>query len=480
AAPLSFLARPPDGVVEAPDDLSPKGDIILAAGATRALEISWTPRHAGTYRLEARLDPAGAVPEADRANDAASLSSAVAPLPFPDLRVGLALDDAAPAVGAPVGYHLRVENRGAAAARGVEVALAAGVESLLEGETSLPVGDLAPGASWTRNASWTPQVPGIVRLTASAYARGGAPEPVATLDDNAATLSTLVREEAAHVQPLPPDDARSALFRLTNLGNAPETYALQPEAPDGWALSTEANGTAAGSVDLPAGGWVVLRVRALPPDSALAGSVPVGLSAVDAEGKVHAAQGSIDVPRRPALDVSLLPSDGSTLPVLLDNRGNAPETVHLRTEGFPASWSLRAATLLSQPGERRVAQVPLDLGGDDAPRAIPVSVTWTSEDLAGRAQGAVRLAPRHDLRLDLQGNLTAGAESQVTLLVRNAGNVPEEGVLSWDLPPGSSAAPAARSYRVAPGATAALGYSLLAPAGAQTLPLVARAEGTTD
>lgn len=486
SAELRVIAHPPDGVEEAPEtlaDLQGKTapSATLAPGARRTVTLLWTPRHAGEHRLVASLDPTNALREADRGDHTLERTIRVAALPFPDLRVRLALATDEAYLGRPTEVTLNVTNRGPAAARDVGVALRAGVVGLLPEGSPTTLGDLAPGQTRLLRAAWTPEIPGNVTLLATAFARSGLSEPVETLDDNARTLAILVREPSAQLSPLPGPGE----FLLTNGGNADETYLLRASVPADWSYSIRIGEETATRVDLAANATASIRLDAIPPVDVLAGSYGLVLEAVSSRtGELRRAPTTHVVPAKPGLRAVMLPvaldPREPAIEVLLENSGNARENVTFKPIELPPGWRLDGARATVGPREQTKVRILLDLGAHDAPATHPVILRWDGGQQTGWLAGDARVEAAHDLDITVRAEAVAGRDANLTLTLRNLGNVLEQGILRVGVPDGFATDLTERGVRLAPGETIELAGSLAAPTDGTGRALIeARFEGDT-
>ncbi|MEV4950125.1 CARDB domain-containing protein [Streptomyces sp. NPDC053755] len=185
----------------------------LAAGASATVPVAVGKRPMGSYTVSAVVDPTDTVAEQDDTNNSrtASTKLVVGQSPGPDLRVtGITTNPAAPAVGAPVGFSVTVQNRGTAG-------VAAGtVTRLVAGATTLngTAGAIAAGASVTVpiSGTWT-ATNGGVTLTATADATG----TVAETDENNNTFSRSVVVGRGAAVPYTEYEAEDARYQGTLL-----------------------------------------------------------------------------------------------------------------------------------------------------------------------------------------------------------------------------------------------------------------------
>lgn len=495
-AALEVQVEPPRGFAEAPERLRSAGPggptlVTLPPGAVRTVLMSWTPRHAGEHVLAAALDPDRAVLEAAREDNLLERRATVPPLPFPDLHVTLALGEAEALAGATGEVRVAVRNAGPVPARGVEVEVRAGVASLVE-DPPLRIGEVAPGETWNLTLAWTPEVPGNTSVVATAFAREGAPEPVATLGDNAALAAVRVREETSRVRALAanltldPEVALEVPFRILNAGNAEERYTLRPEVPEGWAATVAAEGRQTARLSVPAGGSAGAVLRVLPPPGATAGTASVALVAVpDSSGRAHRGVAPVQVPpvERVVVDLAGVEVQPSDPAIVLDvtNLGNAPARLQARGAVLPEGWTLLGAVGEVPAGARQRVRLALDLGPADAPRSVPFRLDWAAGNLTGRLGGALRVLPEVRLQATAHANATAGGEGVAVVELRNVGNAPFEGVARLAAPEGFSL-PAHEALAVpAHGATrvqAPLSAAVDAPAEADLAVRLEDATGT--
>lgn len=489
AATVSVLVHPPPGVAEAPERLasldgSTHARPALGAGAAKTLPFVWTPRHAGPHRIVATIDPGAGSRESDVGNNRLERVVDVGAIPFPDLKLQLELDTQSPIIGVPVGYTLKILNRGAGDAREVEATLRAGVVDALAGESPRAIGDIPPGGERALQGVWTPEIAGGTRLIASAFSRSGLPERVETLADNAIVLAVTVREPSARLERA--SGPGETGFRLTNGGNANETYRLEASLPEGWSYSILSNGTPARRVTLAPGESVALALRVLPARDALAGSHPVRLVAVSEEtGLRQRAEAQHEVPRRPSLRVSLLPEAISpaspALVVRLDNEGNLEERVRFDSIRLPPSWRLTGTTATLGPRSSATVRLALDLGNRGEPGAVPVALAWNGSVQSGQANATLQVEAVRRVEMTLEGEALAGGRGALRAVLSNRGNVPAGGLVRLELPPGYASDLHLRSVLLPPGSsTTLLGY-LAAPADpADEVRLVAALEGDSS
>lgn len=464
------LGEEPETLRSADGSLAP--EVSLPPGASRTVTFPWTPRHAGAHRLVARVDPDSLVVQANRSNDAVAREVVVPPLPYPDVRVSLDLPSRDAHVGDATVATITVENRGAAVARSVELTLRAGVARLLDEDDAL-LGDLAPGERREIAAPWTPETPGETRVTASAFARAGAPEGVETMGDNAATRVVRVREDVVRVSGSTPAAAEGGVARVAfvvrNGGNAADALRLVPVVPDGWSAIVEVEGEQAALARLEAGESANAVVVAILPEDARAGKHAVELVALGERARGEAA-GTLVVPALSALSATLLaapvdPHDPA-LTLLVANDGNAPERLAVEARRLPARWRLEGATLDVPAGATVRARLALHLGGSDAPRAEDVLLAWSASGARGFVGGPVGVAAAPRVRMEAAGEAAprAGGEARVTL--SNDGNAPAVGVLRALLPDGWSSSLDGLAVTVPPRESVTVTGRLAAPRNA--------------
>lgn len=463
---VEALVEPPRGVAEPSAALAPAGGgaatLRLPPGAVRTMAFAWTPRHAGDHVLRVAADPAGRLVEADRADNRAERAVPVPSLPFPDLRVTVAFDGE-PLAGRPVEVRLAVENVGTVAARGVEVEARAGVVALAD-PSPLRLDDLAPGATWNGTLPWVPAIPGNVTLVATAFAREGAPEPVATLADNAALVAARVREEAARLEAVSSEatarggEPAELRFRVANAGNAPEAYALRLDVPEDWAYALDVAGAPTALLRLAAGERAEVVARVLPPPDAAAGEVPVALVATAAStGAAHRAEGALRLGGAAAIlaalaDEGVRPSDAA-VELDLTNLGRSPLRWQVRRAALPDGWTLLGAAADLPPLATTRVRLALDLGEDAAPATVPFRLDWVAgaDGADGRVGGALRLLPEPRLEARAEARAVAGGAGELVVALRNVGNAAWEGEVAIGLPEGVTAARDAAAAAVPPG-----------------------------
>lgn len=471
-AALRVSVQQPDGVEELPDVLadvagSTSPSVALAPGARKTITFVWTPRHPGAHRVVASLDPDGMLREAERADHVVERDVDVSALPFPDLRVALFVEAGSSFLGRATPVVVNVTNAGATPARQVEVSLRAGVVDLLSEGSPAPIGDLEPGRTQTLRAIWTPEVPGNATLLATAFARAGLSEPVESLDDNAASRVSFVREPSARLEPTGDPGG----FRLTNGGNANETYLLRAVVPAGWSYSLHVGVERVTRVELAPNASERILLAPLAPPGALAGERDIVLEAVSAStGEVRRALSRHVVAPRHALTVTFLPTTidprEPALEALIENGGNTNEDVTFRADALPAGWRLVGTTASVPAGGRVAARLLLDLGPADEPRAVPVRVSWTTGAQQGTLVGSVRVEALHGVELVLDGEAGAGRARDATLTLRNLGNVVERGIVRIALPDGFVSDLDGRSIVLAKGETRRLAGWIAGPEGA--------------
>lgn len=471
--PVTVTARPPSDAAQPPRPLETptegtQATVTVPPGAVRAARFLFTPRHPGQAQLDVRLDPNGTLVQANRSDDARTVSTTVAPLPFPDLNVRLDTPHETIPLGTSTPVTMSITNHGPKVARNVEVVLRAGAQDLLPDSAPHTIGDLGANQTWTTNVTWEPRIPGSTRLTATATPTGGLDEPVETRTDNADSRLVEVAETAVVLSGRSPAEGPpAASFRLGNGGTGRTSYELAATTPEGWPLSIRVDGQPAARTSLASGDQANVTVRLLPPANATAGPTPVRLTARAEDGTQTNATTQAIVPERHRLDLRLTaapidPTDPA-LTILARNAGNVPETIHLDARRLTGAWTLDGDTAEVAPHTERRVRLALGLEGDRSPRTGPVELAWNTTHANGTLTGTVELLERRSVELSIGGSPTAGASERVRVRVANVGNVPVRGTLSVELPDGFHTDLDRRGMLVPPGATRTLEGRIAAP-----------------
>lgn len=478
--PLDVLVDPPADVLEAPMRLGDGAPVRLGPASTRTFSFSWLPRHAGEHRIRATIDPARTTADANASDDRGELRAIVGATPFPDLRLSLALHDEALLLGVPAAYTLSVTNLGASTARGIEVTFRAGVLDALPSGSPLAVGDLAPGQRWALDSTFTPALPGELRFIASAFARGGPSEAVETMGDNSIARVITIREATARLERLA--DADNMRYRLTNAGNANETYELEALTPEDWAYALLVNGTPTSLVTLAPRGFVEIVLRTLPSPDALAGEQQLWLAATSREtGQRQRAEARVSVPPEPELRVAArsttLDADDPALVVEVDNRGNLRETVRFELRDLPPGWRADASSAEVAPRSRATLRLRLD-PGQPAPADHSLTLSWRGSAQNGTARASLSVPERRELELEVEARAVAGGVAPLVVHLRNAGNVPIQGALRFEIPQGAASSLEGHAVGLRPGGRLALNGTLALGAEPNgSIRIVARFEG---
>lgn len=451
--PPADAGQPPRALATAAGDRRPS--VQLPPGGVRSISFQFTPREAGEATLRAQVDGSGLL-EANRTDNAASVTAQVEALPFPDLVTRLEdVPDRLP-VGQAQRFNVTVVNEGPRTAENVQVQLRAGPENLLE-EARLGVGNLDPGEAWERTVPWRPGVPGDVRLVGSAGTGGGLEEPVATREDNAEGVPVQVLEAALAAAPIDGAAPLEAPFQVENTGNRPLTVDLAAEVDAEAASAIRVDGTQTATVELEPGEVANATVRLLERAETRAGTAPVRLAA-SADGVEAAASGTARVPaehdlRLRVAEVPVDPADPA-LAVRVANAGNVVEDVHLEPVRLPDGWSLGADRIGVPPGPPATQRIAVEVDGPPAPGTAEVDLAWNTTAQHGRLEGRVDVPRDPALSLDVQGPLVAGADAPVSVELSNHGNVPVDGTLGLVLGEGFATDLADRGVSLDPGASA--------------------------
>lgn len=454
AAPLRAIVHPPEGVDDPPETLADASGatsptLSLAPGARRTTTFLWTPRHSGEHRIVVAIDPENALAEADRADHIVERRVVVPALPYPDLRVGVHVESEQAFLGRATRMSVNVTNHGAATARDVAVSLRAGVVDLMADGSPIAVGDLVPGATRVLQATWTPVIPGNTTLLATAFARAGRSELVETLHDNARDRPVFVREPTGLLEPA----GAPGTLRLVNAGNANETYLLRASVADAWSYAIRVDGQRATRVELAPNASALVALEPFPPPDARAGGYDLVVEATAASsGETRRALVAHTVASRHALRVYLLPAtlslDEPYLEMVVENGGNANETIRLSAMSIPEGWRLLGTRVEVDAGARATARLLLDVGRDARPGSVPVALAWTSGHQSGTIETRASVPTVRSLSIGIDGRIGVGREGNVTIRLQNDGNIDEHGVLDLELPPGAVADNARRAVSV--------------------------------
>lgn len=468
-ARLEIEARPPAESLLSPELLrAPTGRDIgetwLASGERRVLVAAWIPSVAGDHVLKATVRLVGG-DDATPDDNAAERTVVVPPPRQPDLRARLRFAEDDVPLGAALRWEAEVENAGSTSARDVEVSLRAGVASLLD--HPVRVATIEAGDVWTTNGTWAPEIAGPATVVLAARATGGAPEPVATLADNAAIAEVLVRADLLRVEAVASTDPFAAAFVVRNEGTDAVDLLLEARAPAGWLTALDVEEERASAVSLPPGSLANITVRMLAEGRPRGGSVPVTLVVAAPSGAAFAAPGAARVPDHPALAVAGEPAEfvpsSATITLRLDNDGNVPLDVAFALADAPARWSFDAPVVRVDAFSNATFRLPLSVPGTSPPGSFPLRVAWRAGNLSATTAVLATVEPETRARLAARASGPAGGVGEMRLLVANDGNARVHATVAV-APSGSAPDLHGRGVALDPGQVIELsGRAVLAP-----------------
>ncbi|MGQ9582751.1 MAG: TIGR03790 family protein [Thermoplasmatota archaeon] len=226
-----------------------------------------------------------------------------------------------------------------------------------------------------------------------------------------------------------------AVFDVTvvNLGNGPETARLRCEAREGWGAELSDD-----SLDISHGGSASVRLSVRPGTGSLAGELgEVRVAAMAGDGSETSASVEVEVERVTGVEASISPpvlalraGESARATVLINNTGNAPEVVSLRTAPSGISAEAQPESLELQPFSAGAIALCISAPINSGETQVSLSISVAGESgatarlcLEVRVLRPDLVVPQDALAID-PASPVEGMVVNVTVRVRNTGPAP--------------------------------------------------------
>ncbi|MBI4394301.1 MAG: hypothetical protein HY556_11000 [Euryarchaeota archaeon] len=401
-----------DKVVGQPDQILRQADgsdlptLNIPAQQSRTLSVVFTPRVAGLHNLSVTVDPFDEILETNEADNVVVRSVEIRKASFPDLQLGVYVDNPEPKVDDTVHIDVDVANVGGAEAVAIQMTALAGVTDILAGEPPHFLDASIPAGSTQRlSLTWKAVFPGKFTLFIRAVTKAGVPELVETEEDNSYSQQIVVRSQGLVARLVTPakmarqGETIESRIDIENRGNTGDTYLLSLELPRQWSGSVREglkdaramfldNGTTGSvmveanvPVDSTAGAYVA-NLRIASQNTSQVATVPIKVAVAQVHG-LRAIRAAAE-------------SEPGTFPVDLafDNTGNGLDTVTAQLVEAPFGWTVSAPQIAILPYERGVVPVGLTVPMDAEPGVYTLRLAVLGKEAKNTTSASITIRPK--------------------------------------------------------------------------------------